>query len=358
VKADGNSPIAFDSFEFVRKQEGVHGGYFEIDGMPLAGTPATAQARVWRGPEKATFRLVDEGGNGLRSLPLRKGHPDTGRDDFLGTFDLPAVPFRVVMNAVDESGAPVQRQYPATFRAQPVAVFFNYGRSDVVQPGTSRRFTFAVTNVGTETATFDLTVRSSVGGVHDLSAPSATIQPQTSATTSFSLTIPANAEQLGSIEIRMTAANAADASVKNSAVARLELARPGDADNDFVPDGTDNCRDVPNDDQEDMNRNGIGDACDPAAGGSLSIRSLSPQSGPPGTVVRLAGTGLSTTSPYFVMFDGLPVPAVAASATELVVAVPAEVAAGPVPLLVIAGTMKAFALSPMPFIVRKPPAKP
>jgi hypothetical protein len=69
------------------------------------------------------------------------------------------------MNGVDSSGGPIQRQYAATFRAQPVALFFNYGRSDVLAAGTGRRFAFAVTNVGTETETFALHVNDALMGV-------------------------------------------------------------------------------------------------------------------------------------------------------------------------------------------------
>lgn len=352
VKALGSSPIGFDSFEFVRLQEGVHGGYFQIDGMPLAGGPATARARLSRGgPDEATFQLVDEGGTPLRNVPLGKGNPDTSSDDFLGTFELPAVPFQALMNGIDASGAAIQRQHPVTFRAQPVALFFNYGMSDVLAAGASRRLTFAVTNVGTETATFDLNVRTTLGEVLDLSPRTVTVQPGTSATPSFSLAIPANAERLGDIRVRITATSTADPSLKNSASANLELARPDDADNDFVTDASDNCREVSNHDQNDSNRNGIGDACDPADGGPMSIRGLSPESGPPGTVVKIAGTGFSTTQGNFVLFNGFAVGAVSASATELVVTVPAGAAIGPVPLIV--GSAKGFATSPMPFIVRR-----
>jgi hypothetical protein len=350
VKALGNSPIALDSFEFVRLQEGVHGGYFEIDGMPLAGVPATAEARVSHGPDEAAFRLVDEGGNTLRSVRLLKGQPDTADADLLGTFELPAAPFRAVMDGIDASGTPIQRQYPVTFRAQPVAVFFTYGISGVVEAGTSRRFTFAVTNVGTEAATFALSVKTTLGDVLDLSPPIVTVQPATSATSSFSLAIPGNAERPGHIDIRITATSTADTLVKNGASASLEVAREDDADNDSIEDFVDNCRDAPNHDQRDANRNGIGDACDPAGGGALSVRRLSPESGPPGTVVKIAGTGFSAAEPPFVLFNGVPVPAVALSTTELTFTVPAGAAMGPV--LLVVGTEKGFAMSPMPFIVR------
>jgi hypothetical protein len=356
VKALGNTPIAFNSFDFVRKQEGVHGGYFEIEGMPLSGAPATAVARVSRGPDEATFRLVDESGNVLRRIALSRGNPDTVRDDFLGTFELPAVPFQVVMNAVDESGWPIQRHYPAKFRAQPVAVFLSPGRSDAIEPGTRRRFTFAVTNVGTERATYSVNVTATLGEVLDLSTSTVTVEPGTSATPSFTLAIPASVERFRGVNLRVTATSTADASVKNSASIDLDVARLDDADNDFVPDERDNCRDLPNDNQADTNRNGIGDACDPADGGPILVRSIAPESGPAGTALRIRGSGFSTTGYNVVMFDGMPGLAVAASASELTVTVPPSAAAGPVPLLIM--TEKGFAMSPMPFIVRRSSAAP
>lgn len=352
VKVLGNTPIAFNSFDFVRKQEGVHGGYFEIEGMPLSGAPATAVARIWRGPDEATFRLVDESGSVLRRIALSKGNPHTVRDDFLGTFELPAVPFQVVMNAVDESGWPIQRLYPAKFRAQPVAVFLSPGTSDAIEPGTRRRFTLAVTNVGTERATYSVTVTATLGEVLDLSTSTVVVEPGTSATPSFTLAIPASEERFRGVNLRVTATSAADPSVKNSASIDLHLARPDDADNDFVPDERDNCRDVPNDNQADTNRNGIGDACDPADGGPMVVRGFTPESGSAGTAVRIRGSGFSTTGYNVVFFDGMPVLAVAASAGELTVTVPPSAAAGPIPLVIL--SEKGFAVSPMPFIVRRP----
>ena len=323
-----------------------------IDGSPLAGAPATARARQWRGPAAATFRLVGVDGGALRNIPLRKGRPDTGDDEFVGTFDLPAVPFHVVMNAVDEAGAPIQRQDLATFRAQPVALFFDYGMSDVIKAGTPRRLSFAVTNVGAEPASFTLDVTTTAGEIRDLSPRVVLVQPRTSATASFVLSIPATAEDSSGIDLRVTATHTSDASVKNHVSVDLELAREHDADNDFVEDGHDNCPEVPNANQRDMNGNAIGDVCDPAGDGPLSIRSMSPESGPPGTVVTLAGAGFSTIGPNFVLFDGVPARAVLSGAAELQVTVPAGAAPGPIRLVV--GTTNGIGMAPKPFIVRKP----
>ena len=358
VKALGRSPIDLTTFRFVRLQEGVHGGYFTIDGMPLAGSPATAEAGLWHGPKEATFRLVDENGTALANLPLRKGNPNAVPDDFVGTFELPTVPFHIVMNGVDESGAPIQRQYGETFRAQPVALFFDYGQSDSLEAGTKRRFTFAVTNVGSKVATFDLNVSTNLGKVLELSPATVTVEPGTSATPTFLLAIPSTARHLDNVTVRMTATNTADPAITNTAEGRLEVASADDADDDSVDNDRDNCREVPNNDQADTNHNGIGDACDTIFGEPLSITRLSPESGPPGSVVKVTGTGFSTTSQYFVLLGGQfqPVLATAVSATELVFTVPVSAPIGPVPLTV--ATEHASSTSPMPFIVRRPSVKP
>jgi len=320
LTASGNSPVGFDDFEFVRLQQGVHGGYFQIDGMPLAGVPATAQARVRRGPVEPTFRFVDERNIDLGVLPLAKGLPHTAGDDFLGTFGLPAVPFRVVMNGIDAAGTPVQRQYPLMFRAQPVAVFFNYDRSGLINVGTSRR-TFAVMNVGTETATFVLNVSTTDGEVLGLSPSTVTLAPRTSATASFSLSIPANEQHFGRVSLRITATNIADPSINNAVLAGLEIGPAGDTNNDSA----------------------------------VSVRRLTPESGEAGTAITIAGSGFKTSGLYMVMFDGLPVPAVVKSATEMTFMVPASAPVGPVvPMIFSENTI---VMSPVPFLVLKPSGK-
>ena len=129
-----------------------------------------AQARVSDAVREPTFRFIDERGASLGTAPLTKGLPHTGSNDFIGTLDLPSVPFQVVMNGVDGWGAPVQRQHGLTYRAQPVALFFHYHLSRVMEPGTSRRLSFSVMNVGNERATFALDVTSD-SGEYSISRP-------------------------------------------------------------------------------------------------------------------------------------------------------------------------------------------
>jgi len=226
------------------------------------------------------------------------------------------------------------------------------------EAGTKRRFTFAVTNVGSKVATFDLNVSTNLGKVLELSPATVAVEPGTSATPTFLLAIPSTARHLDNVTVRMTATNTAEPAITNTAEGRLEVASADDADDDSVDNDRDNCREVPNNDQADTNHNGIGDACDTIFGEPLSITRLSPESGPPGSVVKVTGTGFSTTSQYFVLLGGQfqPVLATAVSATELVFTVPVSAPIGPVPLTV--ATEHASSTSPMPFIVRRPSVKP
>jgi hypothetical protein len=374
VAARGDSRVGFDNFEFVRKQEGVHGGYFSLDGMPLAGAPAIGRARLSEAPGGAAFRAVDEMGVTLQALALKNDDPDSLPDLPVGQLALPAVPFSIVMNATDAAGAPIQRQYPAVFRGQTVAVSFDFGLpdgatlpktsdafqeqvremmaparfTDVIAAGSSRRFRFIVTNLGAATTTFALTARASLGDVRDLSPRTAALAPGASATAAFSLAIPENAPEGDRIELRLAAQSASDAALTNSASVELGVAYANDLDGDSVNDGVDNCPGVPNGDQIDADRDTTGDACDPTPATPVSITSIKPATGPVGTTVVISGTAFgSTPAQNTVTFGGVPATIVSASPNELIVTVPAGATSAPIAVTCPQG----WAPSRVPFVI-------
>jgi Thrombospondin type 3 repeat len=168
-----------------------------------------------------------------------------------------------VFTGTDAAGGTVQRQFPTVFHAQPLEVTFDY--DDALLPvlaGSSRQFRFSVRNAGASRETFALKVSTTRGVVRRIAPRKVAADPGTTATASFSLELPLGANPGDLIDIRITATNAAHAAESNGVSVRLEVADPNDIDGDGIPNAEDNCPTVPNGDQLDMNKNGIGDACE------------------------------------------------------------------------------------------------
>jgi hypothetical protein len=264
VLARGNSPIAIDDFHFVEAQNTIDTYIFPIDGMPVIGTTPTGRAEVTPGIASTTFRLVDEGGATIQSLSFSTM---TGQapDYYFGPVALPAVPFHVVMDATDPSGATIQRQLPKLFRAQGVEVVFNLESPPVpyMTAGTSRQFSFSVRNAASSSTTVALTATTALGQVRDLVPQTTVLAPGASTIATFYLDLAADAPEADPIDLRMTATNASDNMLFNSASAMLHVAYSNDADGDTVLNVNDNCPNVPNSPQIDVDQDSIGDACDP-----------------------------------------------------------------------------------------------
>ena len=258
-----NSRVGLDTFEFVRYQAEVHRGYFHVDGEPLVGSRPLGRAVSMAGPSTASFRTVDAGGATLSQLALSNSDPATTSDAWVGAIPLPNVPFSIVMNAVDRSGAPIQRQWPTFITAQPVAVSVPLQRRLPIVRGGSGSVSFAVTNVGATANTFALSASATVGRVRDLTPKTLTLGPGQSSSAAFSLDIPPDAWQGDPIDVVMVAQSTTAASVRNSTTLKMMVARDDDLDDDSVPDVRDNCPGRSNADQIDADFDGIGDACDP-----------------------------------------------------------------------------------------------
>src|SRR6266403_2866580 len=103
VEAQAQSDIHFVDVEFVRLGgRPGHEGWFRIDGQPVAGRPATIRTSLSpAGARTVEFYLAGERGDAIRTLQLQ---PLNSTEEFLGTADLPDMPFRIAVKGLDANG--------------------------------------------------------------------------------------------------------------------------------------------------------------------------------------------------------------------------------------------------------------
>jgi hypothetical protein len=120
-----------------------HEGLFRIQGMPIAGRPATLRVRLSE-PEKTApeFVLLSSQGRPLQRVALER----VADAEYVGPVELPSVPFRIAMTGVDEAGVPYQRVDGPLQRAETVEVLA--GGGDTIAAGRDAPVTFTVRSHG------------------------------------------------------------------------------------------------------------------------------------------------------------------------------------------------------------------
>lgn len=229
IQIRGNSPLSLNRFEFVRANMiDIHGGYFPIPGQPTSGEQTLGRATMGGEYSSASFALYDENGIFLTDISLNKNQINEDPERFLGSFDIPTVPFRVVATGTNSSLVDYRREYPYLFRPQSVLVAQPTPTADsrplfFAPAGETTEIVFEVTNLGTTTATYELTTTNNLGYSVAPAVNSLTIDANETVEVIVNLTVPEDIAADTPIEVPLVATNTLSSSIFNSAIATLQV---------------------------------------------------------------------------------------------------------------------------------------
>lgn len=147
VVVHGRSRRDISSAEFVRAGgRPGHEGLFRIQGMPIAGRPATLRVRLGGAEgETPSFVLLSVHGREVQRVTLER----LDDEEFSGGIMLPSVPFRVAIAGTDAAGAPYQRLHKGLFRGESVEVVAA-SAVDSVKAGADTPVSFVVRSHGAQ----------------------------------------------------------------------------------------------------------------------------------------------------------------------------------------------------------------
>jgi von Willebrand factor A domain-containing protein 7 len=223
LEAQAQSDIFFVSAEFVKKGgRPGHEGLFRIQGQPVAGTPATLQVSVSASATETTeFLLVTEESQTIQKLEMRGVNTDRRFLEFVGSVDLPSVPFRVVVEGSDLNGKPYQRFFSNLFHVQSVEVSPRLDL-DELSPGGSKQVAFTVRNLAVP-RTFKITVTDAHQFVGKVEPKELTLGAGETGTVQVDLTVPEGTSPGVGDNVVFTATSVAGPATSNFSVVHFSV---------------------------------------------------------------------------------------------------------------------------------------
>lgn len=223
LEAQAQSDIFFVSAEFVKEGGRLgHEGLFRIQGQPVTGTPATLQVSLSASATATTeFYLVTEEGQTIQKLPMRSANSDRQFLEFIGSVDLPTLPFRVAVKGRDLGGKPYQRFFSNLFHVEsvevsPERVF------DELSPGSAKRVAFTVQNFAF-LRKFKITVTDAHQFVSKVEPKELALGAGESGTVQIDLTVPAGAAPGVGEDVVFVAASVEGPPTSNSSVVHFSV---------------------------------------------------------------------------------------------------------------------------------------
>jgi von Willebrand factor A domain-containing protein 7 len=233
LQAQAQSDIYFVSVEFVKNGgRPGHEGLFGIQGQPVAGLAATLHASVSaRAVRTAELYLATEQGYVLQKLQLHKVNSYPESLEFVGSVDLPTVPFRVAVAGLDSSGNQYQRFFSSLFHAETVEVS-GHPDIDAPSPGSTKQLTFAVRNIGSSRM-FNITVFDAHKFVTNVEPKELLLGAGESGTVRVELTVPPGTPPGLGDDVVLVATSASAPATSNFTVAHFYIGTSAGAPTDL-----------------------------------------------------------------------------------------------------------------------------
>jgi von Willebrand factor A domain-containing protein 7 len=231
MEAQAQSDIYFVDVEFVKKGgRPGHEGLFRIQGQPVAGSAATLQASLSANSTKTNeFYLVSEGGQAIQKLQMHTVNSDREFLEFVGSVELPNVPFRVAVIGRDSNDKHYQRFFSNLFHAESVEVSPKLD-FDELSAGSTKQVAFTVRNIG-NARTFDMTVTDAHQFVSKVEPKELALRAGESGTVRVDLTVPAGTPPGVGEDVVIVAASTVGPPTSNSSVVHFSVSSPSRTQN-------------------------------------------------------------------------------------------------------------------------------
>jgi hypothetical protein len=228
LEALAQSDIYFISAEFVKVGgRPGHEGLFRIQGRPLVGSPGNLRASLSAtSTGTAEFYFVNERGEILHKLRMNKENSDREFLEFLGSVDLPTVPFRLAVLGRDLAGKQYQRFFAPLFRAESVEVSSKLD-FDELSAASTKEAAFVVRNMG-PARKFKVTVTDTRRFVSKVDPKEFSLGPNQSGFVHVSLTVPPGTPSGVGDDLVVVAASSVEPATSNSSVVHLTVSNASD----------------------------------------------------------------------------------------------------------------------------------
>jgi hypothetical protein len=231
MEAQAQSDIYFIGVEFVKEGgRPGHEGLFRIPGQPVADTPATLRASLSaRATKTAEFYLVTERGQTIQKPEIHAVNSDREFLEFVGSVDLPNVPFRVAVIGRDSNDKQYQRFFSNLFHAESVEISPKLD-FDELPAGSTKQVAFVVRNIGFA-RTFKLTVTDAHQFVSKVEPKELALGAGESRTVRVDLAIPAGTAPGTGDDLVIVARSSTGPPTSNSSVVHLSVSSSSAAQN-------------------------------------------------------------------------------------------------------------------------------